>query len=437
MERHETRTYLRPALIATLLVVAVAATVFLVVRAAEPVATMKSAAVSAPAKSSKKPSVNKSALAFAAGPAPAALRDRTGPYAAYTTVSVEETACYTGVDGNAWVDGTLTNDTATSVTDVSVTVEYHNSVGGTLGWVVIPADCHVIEAASPASAASFSSPVSLPPGTDPTQCTFTAAGTPTARPVTELLLHTEYTAPVVGTDGSSHYDGTVTNDSSVTVSSIIVGGAEDRGDATATASFFDALSDITYTSSTLAPGDSVEFSIDSPRSATGRSDDSYPYLWAEAVPYAPLQVYRFYKPSTGTHFYTADPAERDNVINTLGAMYHYEGPVYSVNTASPSNMHPLYRFYNLRTGTHFYTADEGEKNNVINTLGYLYHYDGIAYDVSSFDGTFDGFSQPVYRFYNRQAGTHFYTADPAERDNVINTMGWLYSYEGPAYYLAY
>jgi len=30
-----------------------------------------------------------------------------------------------------------------------------------------------------------------------------------------------------------------------------------------------------------------------------------------------------------------------------------------------------------------------------------------------------------------------YTADTAERDNVIATMGWRYSYEGPAYYLAY
>lgn len=425
----------RGALLAVLLVGALGVTAVFALRAARPTAPAKPATAAATAPTGAKPTAPRSSAGFNPGALPRDIASLSGPYAAFTAVSVEETACYTGVDGTTWVDGTLTNGTAQSVTDVSVTVEYHNSAGGTVGWVVIPADCHVIEADSPASAASFSSPVSLPPGTDPTQCSFTALGTPTLTPKTELLLHSEYVdPPVVQPDGSTQYQGTVTNDSSVTVSSIVVGGAEDRGADSASAAFFDALSDITYSDSfALAPGASVDFSIDSPRSATGAPGTTFPYIWAEAVPYVPLQVYRFYKPSSGTHFYTADPAERDNVINTLGAMYHYEGPAYSVNSASPSNMRPLFRFYNLRTGTHFYTADTGERDNVINTLGYLYHYDGVAYSVSSFDG----FSQPVFRFYNRLAGVHFYTADAGERDNVINTMGWKYSYEGPAYYLAY
>jgi hypothetical protein len=43
---------------------------------------------------------------------------------------------------------------------------------------------------------------------------------------------------------------------------------------------------------------------------------------------------------------------------------------------------------------------------------------------------------PVYRFYNRQANSHFYTIDPAERDSVITQLGWKYTYEGVAYYVA-
>jgi len=426
------RGWWKPAILAVLLLMALSVTVVVAVRSGRQSPPAKPAI--AASKQAKK-TVARSALGFQPGQAPPDLKTAGGPYAAFSAVSVEETACYTGVDGNAWVDGTLTNGTSQSVTDVSVTVEYRNSAGGTVGWAVIPADCHVIEADSPASAASFSTPVALPPGTDPTQCSFTALGTPTLTPKTELLLQSDFVdPPFVDTDGYTHYDVTVTNTSTVTVSSIVVGGVEDRGTDSESATFFDALSDITYSDSfTLAPGESAEVTLDSPRSAKGVPGTTFPYVWAEAVPYVPLQVYRFYKPSSGTHFYTADPAERDNVIATLGGVYHYEGPSYSVNSASPSNMHPLYRFYNMRTGTHFYTADEAEKNNVVNTLSYLYHLDGIAYYVSSFDG----FSQPVFRFYNVVAGVHFYTADIAERDNVINTMGRKYSYEGPAYYLAY
>ena len=84
----------------------------------------------------------------------------------------------------------------------------------------------------------------------------------------------------------------------------------------------------------------------------------------------------------------------------------------------------------MKTGTHFYTADEGEKNNTLNNLGATYHLDGITYFVSTTPG-----GLTVYRFYNVKTGTHFYTADTAERDRVINTLGYLFRYEGPAYYI--
>jgi len=40
----------------------------------------------------------------------------------------------------------------------------------------------------------------------------------------------------------------------------------------------------------------------------------------------------------------------------------------------------LHRFYNTKTGTHFYTASDAEKANVQNTLPH-YNYEGIAYYV--------------------------------------------------------
>ena len=149
--------------------------------------------------------------------------------------------------------------------------------------------------------------------------------------------------------------------------------------------------------------------------------------------YSPSTVYRFYHRQNGTHFYTASEAEKTQVQNTLSGTYAYEGPAYGVNTASPSNMRPLYRFYNRRNGTHFYTASESEKTQVQNTLSGTYTYDGPAYKVS----LFPWYSRPVYRFFNKAAGTHFYTASEAEKANVIATLSSIYTYEGPAFYLAY
>ena len=53
-------------------------------------------------------------------------------------------------------------------------------------------------------------------------------------------------------------------------------------------------------------------------------------------------------------------------------------------------------------------------------MGDVYRYDGVACSVSL---TAAG-SQPVYRFYNVKKGVHFYTASPAERDSVDSPPEW-------------
>ena len=142
-------------------------------------------------------------------------------------------------------------------------------------------------------------------------------------------------------------------------------------------------------------------------------------------------VYRFYNLRAGVHFYTASDAEMVNVRDTLGGVYRFEGPSYVINLANANNTLPVYRFYNLRAGVHFYTASEAEKQKVLDTLGSVYRYEGIAYKVSqTSDNAF-----PVYRFYNFKAGVHFYTASDAEMKNVLNTLGGVYRYEGVAYYV--
>jgi uncharacterized protein YkwD len=147
----------------------------------------------------------------------------------------------------------------------------------------------------------------------------------------------------------------------------------------------------------------------------------------------PMPVWRFYNVRTGTHFYTADPAERSRVLGTMQGTYSLDGVAYTVNTSDAANSTPLWRFYNLRNGTHFYTADPSEKARIIATMDSTYRLDGAAYNVSS--GWVPG-ALTVYRFYDMRTGTHFYTADPAEKGRVQSTMGGVYSLDGPGFYLA-
>ena len=149
----------------------------------------------------------------------------------------------------------------------------------------------------------------------------------------------------------------------------------------------------------------------------------------EALPPDLTPVYRFYNFNNNSHFYTASVTERDRVKNTMQNTYSYDGPAYRTSSAFTQ---PLYRFYNFTNGSHFYTASATERDHVKNTMQNTYSYDGPTYDVSNtrVEGTV-----PVYRFFNRQNGSHFYTASEAEMLHVKNTMQATYSLDGPAFYV--
>ena len=162
------------------------------------------------------------------------------------------------------------------------------------------------------------------------------------------------------------------------------------------------------------------------RAATGSGGYSLKYA-------TPMPVYRFYKKTNGTHFYTAGESEKNSIIKNLSATYAFEGVAYHVNTSALANSAPLYRFYKKSNGTHFYTAGESEKNNIIKNLSATYAFEGVAYYVCT--APVAG-SVTVYRFYKKTTGTHFYTAGEVERDSIVKNLSATYQLEGPAFYLA-
>ncbi len=107
-----------------------------------------------------------------------------------------------------------------------------------------------------------------------------------------------------------------------------------------------------------------------------------------------------------------------------------DGTIISTDSITATSISlPVYRFYNKNTGTHFYTADAQEKTAVTNALPY-FSYEGIAFNA--FDAAFTSSYSAVHRFYNKQTGTHFYTISNTERESVSKLAD--YSYDGVSYY---
>ena len=102
----------------------------------------------------------------------------------------------------------------------------------------------------------------------------------------------------------------------------------------------------------------------------------------------------------------------------------------SVNFNVDVDERNIYRFFNRETGSHFYTASEIEKNSVINNLS-NYIFEGVAYEAADPIAGMDSASV-VHRFLNQNTGVHLYTIDKIEKDYIVENLS-NYSYEGEVF----
>lgn len=142
-------------------------------------------------------------------------------------------------------------------------------------------------------------------------------------------------------------------------------------------------------------------------------------------------VYRFYNASTTAHFYTSDTTEADGLVANSSSSFRLEGPAFWIARAPSSGFSPVHRFYNTRTGVHFYTISEAERAQLQATQS-QFSYEGVAYYASQVAGA--GLI-PLYRFYVPSKGFHFYTTSESEKANVQANLSATYRYEGIGYYV--
>jgi hypothetical protein len=152
-----------------------------------------------------------------------------------------------------------------------------------------------------------------------------------------------------------------------------------------------------------------------------------PSFVTKALPTVP--VFRFFNTRSGAHFYTSSAEERDLVSARL-PQFVYEGVAFQVSDSPQAGLSPVYRFFNRRTGIHFYSISDEEKSFIEASLP-QYAYEGVAYYASKVLG--DGY-RPLYRFYQLKKGFHFYTVDEAEKNRVRSTLP-QYGFENAAYYV--
>lgn len=138
----------------------------------------------------------------------------------------------------------------------------------------------------------------------------------------------------------------------------------------------------------------------------------------------PVRMYRAYNPVANFHFFTTSKAQFDNAVNA-GYRDETTGRTgYSVFSTQVAGSVPLYRVYNMQRGFHYYTADPVERQILVNMVPITSESFGrIGWRNEGIEGYIYTTPQPsataIYRLYNRDAGTHLFTESEESKNAIL------------------
>lgn len=147
-----------------------------------------------------------------------------------------------------------------------------------------------------------------------------------------------------------------------------------------------------------------------------------------------LPVYRFWSLVSGKHFYTLDEPEKNLLIDVYPHVWVFEGiAYYAYARASEPGLVPVYRFWSPVLESHFYTSSRAEKDHLIDKYEDVWTFEGIVFYAYPDGQQADG-AKTVHRFWSDTLGGHFYTVSEAEKDRLIREYALVWTYEGAAWY---
>ncbi len=140
-------------------------------------------------------------------------------------------------------------------------------------------------------------------------------------------------------------------------------------------------------------------------------------------------IYRFFDKVHGTHFFTASATESAGLQSTRSDLTYEGVGLFGVDQSTDSNAAPVYRFFDTKFGTHFYTSSLAEKNSVQSARADL-TYEGVGFYEHAAQQPGD---VAVYRYFDKNFGTHFYTSSASEQATIAATRSDLVN-EGIGFY---
>lgn len=191
-----------------------------------------------------------------------------------------------------------------------------------------------------------------------------------------------------------------------------------------------------------AEPDFVRFHADPFTVFMDRMPDLYNTLldhpWEESIPTAPAALqtqplYRFHRSDNDSHFFTAEEHEKHVILTELPEhVWTLQGISHQVITNPVPFSQPVWRLYNSQAGSHFYSMSRKEIVSVLESMGDFFILEGIAF--RALGAQIPG-SHPVYRFYAPRTASHFFTISPEERDHIVSSIPQdRLNYEGVAWF---
>ncbi len=148
---------------------------------------------------------------------------------------------------------------------------------------------------------------------------------------------------------------------------------------------------------------------------------SAPYVRAFTPPLPGFKIlYRSFNPVNQKHFFTSNYAEYESVKQNL--RFVQEGEAFTMKEINFPGGVPVLRLYNKQADTHYYTTNEAEKNHLIGLRDSITNSNPWVFEGQQgfiYGAPHSSAGPEIFKLYNRQTGAHLYTTILSEKVRLL------------------